>query len=48
MDAINTASAWDSAKSYDWSNPEATPFEEAVFDEKAVEPKKSPAKKFRR
>ena len=37
--AIDTTTAWDSAKPYDWSNPGATPYEEAVFDEKAVEPK---------
>jgi Flp pilus assembly secretin CpaC len=37
--AIDTSKAWDSAKPYDWSNPDATPYEEATFNEKAVEPK---------
>ena len=41
---INTASPWDSAKPHDWSNPKATPYEEAVFDESAVAPKNAPAK----
>ena len=42
--AIDTTSAWDSAKPHDWSNPGATPYEEAVFDEKAVEPKRPATK----
>ena len=41
---INTSSAWEGAKPHDWSNPQATPYEEAVFDEKAVQPDPAPAK----
>jgi type II secretory pathway component HofQ len=41
--AMDTSSAWDSAKPYDWSNPGATPYDEATFNEKAVKPKAKPA-----
>jgi len=39
---IDASKAWESGKPYDWSNPEATRFEDAVFDESAVEPKAPP------
>lgn len=39
---LNNLSPWDSAKPKDWSNPQATPYNEAVFDESAVQPKPEP------
>ena len=41
--AIDTSKAWESARPHDWSNPQATPFDENGFVEKTVEPKKSTA-----
>ena len=41
---LNENSPWDSAKPKDWSNPQAKPYSEAVFDESAVAPKPEPAK----
>ncbi|MSU57485.1 MAG: hypothetical protein EXS35_04775 [Pedosphaera sp.] len=41
---IDTSSSWDSAKPRDWSNPDATPYDEATFDENAVRPKNKSVK----
>jgi general secretion pathway protein D len=41
---ISASSAWDSAKPKDWSNPNAIPYEEAVFDDSLVDPQPAPAK----
>jgi len=37
--SINPNDPWESAKPKDWSNPEATPYEDAVFNDEAVQPK---------
>jgi general secretion pathway protein D len=42
--AINTSSAWESAKPHDWSNPQAEPYDEASFDNQPVQPKKTRVK----
>ena len=39
---INPNDPWESGKPKDWSNPEATPYEEAVFNDKGAEPKTPP------
>ncbi len=43
MGRVDANPVWDSAKPRDWSNPNPVPYEEAVFNEKLVQPSSAPA-----